>query len=189
MAENTKIEWADHTFNPLGKRLRWRPELQPVGVDKPMTPLAQGNAIADIKSKFGMVGKASDVMRVQVSALIVAAMAAGKTVSSVNIIAPALKVSSGAQPAPLKALPVNVTGSIGAASGFCTGRGADLGPCLGGVGLTSSVAWSGLCRGAHFGAAFRRHLFALHRRNKGLAALNPSFADNFTSTERVIGHG
>jgi len=189
MAENTKIEWADHTFNPLSQGLIRRPQLQPVSVNEPVASFAKGDTVSHVEAQIGMVRKAPDVVGVKVAAAIIPAVATGEVVSRVNIVSPALQFSGGAESPPLSTLAVNVTGSVLPARRVRSGRRADF--CAGFRGVILPLHWTraALRSRAHLGAAFGRHALALHRRDESRPTLDPSFADNFTSTEGLIGHG
>jgi len=170
MGETTAIEWCDHTFS--GGRLVRRPQPQPVSVHEPVAAFAKRNAVANIKAQVGMVGKTADVVGVQVPTLIVAAVATCKSVSQVNIIAPALKICARSQSAPLDAIPVYVARRILTTGGIRSSRGADLCARLSGVFFADAVA--GL---------------SLHRRNERRFPLQPSLPNNLTAGKRSVSHG
>lgn len=189
MGADTRIEWCDHTFNPLSEGLIGRPQLQPVGVDKPVASFAKSDAVSHVEAQIGMVRKAPDVVGVKVAAAIVPAVTTGKVVPRVNIVSPALQFSGGAKSPPLSTLAVNVAGSVLSARRVRSGRSADFCAGFRGVPLPLHRTRAALRSRAHLGAAFGGHLLSLHRRHEGRPAFDPRFADNFTSTEGLIGHG
>jgi len=189
MGANSKIEWCDHTFNPLSQGLIWRPQLQPVGVNKPVASLTKGYAVSHVEAQIGMMCKALDVVGVKVAAMIIPAMATSKVVSRVNIVSPSLQFGGRAQSSPFGTLAVNVAGRILSARRVRSGCRTNLGAGFWGVLLPLHRTRAPLRGRAHLGAALGRHILALHRRDESRPALDPSFPDNFTSTERIIGHG
>lgn len=187
MAENTKIEWADHTFS--GERLVRRPERQPVGVNEPVAALAKRNSVANVKAQVGMVGKAADVMSVQVPALIVAAVATCEAVSQVNVIAPALESSARSKSPALYALPIYIARRVLAARRIRSRGRADLCARFSGVLRPKAGAGLPLSGGAHLCPTFVGHALALHRRNERGLPLQPSLSDNLTTGKGCVSHG
>lgn len=158
MAENSKIEWTDHTFNPSGCWLRVAPQFDLMG--ESVTALAQGYAISSVEPQFWEVGKRPDVMRVEIAARVIPAMGARKIVPAVHVIAPSFQFSRSAKPAPLNSLAIYVSGGVGATHGTLANRRTDLRSCLKRVRLAKPVARASLSCRTHLRPAFVRHFGA-----------------------------
>lgn len=187
MAENSLIEWTDHRFS--SGRLVRRPQLQAIGMNKPMATLTKSDAVSNVKTQIGMLRETADVVGIQVPASIVAAVAASKSVSKVNIVAPTLQLRCRAKTPPFRTFPVNVAGSVCPAQRVGSGCGADLGARLGRVPLSFHGAGATFRGGAHLRATLVRHPLALHRGNEGRLPLHPCFTDNFAAGQGSFSHG
>jgi len=165
MADNSKIEWTTHTFNPWSFR-----------VFLVVASLTQGNAIRYIKSKLGMISERFDVMSSQVAAAIVSTLLTSKLITHKNIEAPALVITAEALIAPFGKLAVFV-----AVTGFalqyllgCTQGATNLSSFLKRAWLPFS--WIGLAFAcfAHFTPRIWRMLLAFECRDAPLGT-NPLF--------------
>lgn len=118
MAENSKIEWTDHTFNPCGSS-RWLRVSPEAGlVRKAVASLAKGNAVPHIKAQFGKLGEWSNVVGVQISAPVVTTVCAGESVAQVDLVSPAFQFGGMAQAAPFNSLAVDISRSFGTTKGL-----------------------------------------------------------------------
>jgi hypothetical protein len=176
MAENSKIEWTDHT---LRGGLRVSPKLGVVS--EVVTPDAKRDAIPSVKSEIRVRGEVTDVMGVEVATSVVPAMGASETISSHHIVSPALQLSRVALPTPLDAIAVDVAGRIFATRRSLPRLSADLRACFDCVLFAYPVARPRLGRCAHLGAALFRHTLSLHRWNEGRDPLFPSLFNNFAA--------
>lgn len=123
MAENSKIEWTDHT---LHGRLIWAPKLKIINMDALMAIFAEGHAVPNIKSQFWMFGKRANVVSVEIATTVVAAMNAGKAIPQEHVVSPPFQFEACPLPAPFCALPVNVPRRVFSAGSGSTQTRADL---------------------------------------------------------------
>ena len=153
MAENTKIEWADHTLvaSETG---------QIDTVDKPVARFADGHAIAQVKPKLGITRPRLDVVRVEISTPVVTAVNAREPVSGLHVKGPLLRLWPGASGHALGVPPVNVRMARRPARRALSGSRADLCSCFRRVLFAKAIARTRLCRRAHFGAARGGHFAA-----------------------------
>lgn len=184
---NSKIEWCDHTFS--SGRLVRRPQLQAIGMNKPMATFTKGDAVSNVKTQIGILRETANVVGIQVPASIVAAVAASKAVSKVNIVAPTLQLRCRAKAPSFRTFPVNIAGSVFPAQRVGSGCGTDLGARLGRVPLSLHGTGATFRGNAHLRATLVRHPLALHRRNEGGLPLEPCFTDNFTAGQGSFRHG
>ncbi|MGF6434357.1 hypothetical protein ABIE91_009577 [Bradyrhizobium elkanii] len=160
MAENSKIEWTDHTFNPCrsGRWLRVSPK---VGLMcEGVAANAEGDAVPHIEAQVGVIGKRSDVVGVEITARIVTTMGAGKSIAAINIVAPPLQFRSVAQPTPLNPKTINVSRRVFASHSTLARSFADLLPSFQCVLFPQPVARATFSRRPHLGPAFFRHFGA-----------------------------
>ncbi len=180
MGERTGIEWCDHTFNQ-SEATR--------GMTQPVAVAAERHAVCYIKSAFWICSKRLDVVSVEIAATRVSAVLAGKPVSCIDVISPALQFLRVAQTKTLMASAINIARRCGAAGCSLARRFADLGARVCRVRLSAAVAWARLGSRAHLGTALLRHFHPLHRRHESRATFQPSFSDDFATAQRGIGHG
>ena len=148
MAENTKIEWADHTSNP---------RYPGVGVRHPMAMLAQRFAVAYVKTPFRTCSERLNVMRFEISTSIITAVDAAKLIAAHHIEAPLAALWCRAKVFPLLGRSVYVAVALSAARRSFPGSLTDQRSRFSSVFNAGPIASASLCRCAHFGAAFGGH--------------------------------
>lgn len=187
MAENSKIEWTTHTFNPcVSDRWLWvSPEASLVR--KGMAPYAKGDSVPHIKAQFGIFGERSAVVRVEIAALLVPTVRASESVSGIDLVSPALKLARMAKAAPLHAFAIDVPWRISATRRSLARYFADLGACFWRVLFAETITWPCPRRCTHLRAALFRHALALHRRDEGCSSFQPALFGGFASGQ--ISHG
>ncbi len=177
MAENSKIQWTDHT----SKMLFAAPQISLSGnrfeMDFFVTGLAKRQPILHNKSKVGVIRKFLDVVCVKVAAFVITAMLTDVPVSPIHSISPFLVFHrTPIVQASLKfAITVGIMSRPAWRSFAC--NSTDAGLCFGSVGLANPVAWAILSRVAHFSTGFFGHLFTLHRRDECKATFFPCFTN------------
>lgn len=154
MAETTHISWADATFNPSA-RIRIAPQRGDMG--EPVAALAERHAVAQLKAGVRVVCKGQNVVRVQVSALIISAVHACKAIPAEDVIAPSLQMSGQPQPATLYASAIDISGSIVASWRSLAGLLADQRARLWRVLFPETIAGPDHRRGAHLRSTFIGH--------------------------------
>lgn len=128
MAENSKIEWCDHTLCGRSHVAAWfrSPAQHRARVHLVVTVPTEGNSVGDVKPQVFMIGKCLDVMGMQIAATAVTTPLANKSVSSENIEAPTFVLGAVTQSETFNALPIDVPKGVGTASRRYSKRGAYL---------------------------------------------------------------
>jgi hypothetical protein len=154
--ENTKIEWATHTFNPW---VSVSAETRDIDMmNKPMTSLADGYPIGNLKAKFRVCGERFDMVRVEIATSIIAAVNAAKPVPAHDIKSPCAAFWGLPQVFAALGLAIHKAMAGTTARRLLARLSTDQHSCLVGVLFPCPVAAASLCRCTHLGATFVGHL-------------------------------
>jgi len=156
MAEDSKIEWTDHTFNPWRLTSWMRMILAStfsnwnrLEVNSFVAVPTQREAVRYFKPKGRVISERLDVMGLEVASLSVTAVLAGITVPNINVVSPSLILGRSAVTLVSLVFSVAVGVVIFSACRPLSRDSRDSGFCLGGVKLSDPVAWPTFRRTAH----------------------------------------
>lgn len=152
MAEQSAISWTDGTSSA-------RKRVSPKGglMRETMATLAQRHAISQIKPKYRVGRKMTDVVSIEIAAAIITAMGAPKPVAKHNIITPSFQFWGEAKPVPHMAVAVNISRCISPARCPLSGVLTYFRSRLKRVSLSKAITGMAFRGRTHFGTAFGRH--------------------------------
>ena len=172
MAANSKIEWTDHTFNPLSEKrfttFGFAEIANAIRLEmfKLVAVMAKGDAVGNFKAKFGKVLVGLDMMGAQVATGGTAALLAGVRIACKNVISPLLVFRRAAKLhiALKSAMRVCIMRFSAWCALACNFTNAPLG--LFRVRFAEPIRWAIPCLFAHLPARLFTHFASLFHRGK-----------------------